>query len=273
MALYTIRSGVNNHPEKSVLQFTTDLIRRGGVISGFTTTETAGGATMAVSVSSGDLYAKNSAEAYPVNNDGIVTVSVPLNSSANDQIDTLICYVDLEVVPTASGAGTGIAKFVVIPGTPATTPQPPTDSDITSIIGVNTPFERIAQIAVASEATAINNEDITDVKRLPYLKSIRQVETMTASGTLTLDASETDTFEVTMSGNITLATPSNMDIGDWIYLTLIQDATGGRTFTYTGFSPMSADMSLSSGANQVSNFAIQKTFSGYRIYAAGRQYA
>lgn len=273
MALYTIRSGVNNHPEKSVLQFTTDLIRRGGVISGFNTTETAGGASMAVSVSAGDLYAKNTAEAYPVNNDGIVNVSVPLNSSANNQIDALICYVDLEVVPTADGAGTGIAKFVVIPGTPATTPQAPTDSDITSTIGVNTPYELIALISVASQSTAIHNEDITDAKRLPYLKTVRHVEQITTSGTLTLDASQTDTFEVTMTGNITLATPTGMNIGDWIYLTLIQDATGGRTFTYTGFSVMSADMSLSSGAGQVSNFAIQKTTSGYAIYSAGRQYA
>lgn len=273
MALYTIRSGVNNHPEKSVLQFTTDLIRRGGVISGFDATETAGGATMAVSVSAGDLYAKNSAEAYPVNNDGIVTVSVPLNSSANDQIDLLICYVDLEVVPTASGAGTGIAKFVVIPGTPATTPTEPSESDITSTIGVNTPYERIARITVASEATAIANEDIEDVKRLPYLKSVRQVETLTSSGTLTLDVGQSDTFEVTMTGNVTLATPQNMDVGDWLYLTLIQDSTGGRTLTYTGFTPMSADMTLSSGAGQVSNFAIQRTNSGYVIYAAGRQYS
>lgn len=273
MALYTIRSGVNNHPEKSVLQFTTDLIRRGGVVSGFTTTETAGGASMAVSVSAGDLYAKNTAEAYPVNNDGTVNVNIPLNSSANDQIDVLICYVDLEVVPVASGAGTGIAKFVVIPGTPATNPLPPDDSAITSTIGVNTPYETIAYINVASESTAITNENITDARRLPFMKSVRQVEQITTSGTLTLNASQTDTFEVTMSGNITLATPTGMEVGDWIYLTLIQDATGGRTLTYTGFSVMSADMTLSTGAGQISNFAIQKTFSGYRIYAAGRQYA
>lgn len=272
MALYTIRSGVNNHPEKSVLQFTTDIIRRGGVINGFVASEKAGGAAMSVDVSAGDLYAKNSAEAYPVNNDGIANVAVPLNSSANPQIDLLICYVDLEIAPVADGAGTGIAKFVVIPGTPATSPEAPSESDITSTIGTNTPYELIAQIAVASQATAITNEDIADLRRLPYVKSMRQVNQLEANGSLTLDASQTDTFEVTMTGNITLATPANMSVGDWIYLTLIQDATGGRTLTYTGFAAMSADMSLSSGAGQISNFAIQRTNSGYQIYAAGKQY-
>ena len=58
MALYTIRSGVNNHPERTVLQFTSDMVRRGGVISGFVTSEKAGGVGMSVDVSAGTRLAR-----------------------------------------------------------------------------------------------------------------------------------------------------------------------------------------------------------------------
>lgn len=272
MALYTIRSGVTNHPERTVLQFTTDMVRRGGVISGLVASEKAGGVGMSVDVSVGTLYAKNTQEAYPVNNDGIVNVAVPLNSSANAQIDTLLCYVDLAITPVADGGGAGIAKFVIIPGTPASSPTAPTQSDITATIGANTPYELLANIYVASQATAITNDDIADLRRNAYIKSVREVATMTASGDLTLDAAQTDTFEVTMSGNITLQTPQNMQTGDWIYLTLIQGSSTARTLNYAAFTSMSADMSLSSGEGAKSNFAIQRTTSGYAIYAAGRQY-
>ena len=272
MALYTIRSGVNNHPERTVLQFTTDMVRRGGVISGFAASEKTGGATMSVDVAAGTLYAENAAEAYPVNNDGIVNVSVPLNTSANAQIDTLLCYVDLELTPVASGGGAGIAQFVVIPGTPSTSPEAPSGADITATIGTNMPYELLANIYVAAQATAITNENITDLRRTPYIKSMREVSQLSASGSLTLDTAQTDTFEVTMNGNITLNVPSGMKVGDWIYVTFIQGSSTARTLNYAAFTAMSADMSLSSGAGARSNFAIQRTSSNYAIYAAGRQY-
>ena len=272
MALYTIRSGVENHPEKTVLQFTTDMVRQGGIVTGFDISEKSGGVGMSVDVAPGNLYAKNTAEAYPVNNDGVVNVAVGLNSSANTRIDALVCYVDLSVVPVADGAGTGIAKFGVIAGTPALSPVAPSDSDIKSSIGANTPYELLAYITVASGASAITNENIQDMRRRPFIKTMRTPGVGSASGNLTLDAAITDTFEITMTGNVTLQVPDNMRVGDWIYITFIQDATGGRTLTATGFTAMSADMSLSSAANSRSNFAVQRMISGYAIYAAGRQY-
>jgi hypothetical protein len=60
---------------------------------------------------------------------------------------------------------------------------------------------------------------------------------VTFSATPTFDASQGNTFTLTLTGNVTSSTLSNVTTGQVISFELCQDATGGRTFAWpTGFS-------------------------------------
>lgn len=55
--------------------------------------------------------------------------------------------------------------------------------------------------------------------------------TVTYAATTTIDASLGNHFRITLTGNVTLAIPTNPIDGQHIIIELIQDATGGRTLT------------------------------------------
>jgi hypothetical protein len=52
------------------------------------------------------------------------------------------------------------------------------------------------------------------------------------SGTVTLDFNNGLNFKMTLTGNITLANPSNLKPGQTFGLYIVQDSTGGRTVSY-----------------------------------------
>lgn len=65
-----------------------------------------------------------------------------------------------------------------------------------------------------------------------------------------LDASENDMFKVTLGGNRTVALPTNGRIGQVIRIFVIQDNSGSRTLTWTGwFKP--ATFTLTSTGNHM----------------------
>jgi hypothetical protein len=55
--------------------------------------------------------------------------------------------------------------------------------------------------------------------------------TASTSGTYTPDASASNNFQITMTGNLTLANPTNLTAGMVLNFELIEDGTGGRTIT------------------------------------------
>jgi hypothetical protein len=275
MALRTIRSGVKNHHENSVLQHLTDMVRNGGVLTenAFRCRERTGGVGMAVEIMPGPLYVKGiSGNAYPIILDSVEEVIVPLNASANPLIATIVCFNNLNHKPEAYGEGKDVPQFVCITGAPSAHPVAPTDEDIQNLIGVINPFDRLCDVVVGSQVTAIVNEDIIDRRQRAYLKVSKNVVRTEGVGEVVLDANVADNFVVNMTGNIVLAQPEGMLVGDWIYLTLKQDSVGTRVVDFSAFTAMSADMSLSIGNGRISEFAIYRNLLGYQIYAAGKQF-
>lgn len=67
--------------------------------------------------------------------------------------------------------------------------------------------------------------------RRRHLSREAQVFSLTDAATVTIDCSMADDFRWTIGGNRTLANPSSPYDGQIIYLRVIQDATGGRTWT------------------------------------------
>ena len=55
---------------------------------------------------------------------------------------------------------------------------------------------------------------------------------LTDGATISVDASQSNNFKVTLGGNRTLANPTNLADGMVLNFVLKQDATGGRTITF-----------------------------------------
>lgn len=58
---------------------------------------------------------------------------------------------------------------------------------------------------------------------------------LTDAATITVDASQSNEFTVTLGGNRTLANPTNLKAGQVLTFTVTQDGTGGRTLAFGGF--------------------------------------
>ncbi len=65
----------------------------------------------------------------------------------------------------------------------------------------------------------------------PYVASVASAASLTYAATVTTDASAGDLFDLTLTGNVTLANPTNPVNGKTLRWRIRQDATGSRTVT------------------------------------------
>lgn len=278
MALYSIRSGVTNHPEDTLLQQLTDAINTGGIIrpddGGYLVEEPSGGG-LNVDVAAGRGYVKkSSSNAYPIRSTATETIKINANNSGNPRITTIVAIVDLSASPESDGQGVGVHEIVAVDGTPAASPQPPSDSAIASAIGAANPFTRLANVTVAHEAAGISNANIEDVRRRPFFRSMNPLLSVDFETPYEHDYLETNQFEMILTGNFQLNAPTNMEVGDWLIARFVQDGTGGRTLTFdTGLNAKSADVEIASGANETTTYALQKVADGeFDVFLVGKDY-
>lgn len=161
-----MRSGANQHPEDTVLQFLTDLVYQGGTaISTHLQITQQSVADMTVKVATGRGYIKgSSSNAYPVRLTATENITIGANGSGNPRIDAVGLYIDLSADASAPGDGTGVVKTFCVAGTPAGSPSAPSNGDISTAIGGSNPFLRLANVAVSSGATSIVTANITDMR-------------------------------------------------------------------------------------------------------------
>ena len=87
--------------------------------------------------------------------------------------------------------------------------------------------------------------------------TIGEVSAVSCASTITLDFRTANNFSMTLTGNVTLANPSNISAGQSGVLFITQDTTGGRTAafgSYWDFSDGTAP-TLSTGADAVDMIA------------------
>lgn len=65
----------------------------------------------------------------------------------------------------------------------------------------------------------------------PYVASAASVASLTYAATVTTDATAGDVFDLTLTGNVTLANPTNPVNGKTLRWRIRQDGTGNRTVT------------------------------------------
>lgn len=102
----------------------------------------------------------------------------------------------------------------------------------------------------AAGVIEINNGTLGTYRDIKYRRSMGGVATVTYSATPTFDASVGDSLQITLTGNVSSSTLSNVVAGQTIAFKIIQDATGGRTFAWP--TNVLGGMTIGSAANSVS---------------------
>lgn len=270
----TIRSGVSNHPEQTVLHSLTSITRKGGLLSDsdLTVTEPAGGG-LNIDVGTGRAVVKGT-NAYPVINTTIETVAITANSSGNPRYSSIVLYIDLGATPDPEAQGSDVAKLASVDGVASSSPIIPSDATIQSIVGAGNPFIRLADVMVVDGATGISTGDITNINQRAFIQSFSGFFTLTYAATTALDFNNGNKQKITLTGNVTFTAPINMNIGDFIKLEIAQDGTGGRSVTwFAGITWLSPDISLNTNSGKKSSFVIEKTgATTYNGYLVGKEY-
>ena len=235
MPFYTLRSGATAHPEDSVLQYITDMIRSGGVIDLGTdnhlkVTQKGAGANMSVDIAAGRCFIKGSANAYPVRNTDVANAVIGSNTSGNPRKDAIVLYIDLAESPTATADD--VVKVAVVAGTPAASSVAPDDAAIQTAVGGSNPFLRLADVTVAHNETTIENAEITDGRVQFKTRHMLNGDTKTFSATPAFDVSEVNDWIMTLTANVTSMTVSGYTIDVPFVLRFVQGGSGNYTVAF-----------------------------------------
>jgi hypothetical protein len=277
MSIQTIRSGVLNHPESTVLQSLTDMVRASGVVNPSTdllVKEAAGGG-LNVDVDPGNCYIKGvNTNAYPIRSTVIETLAIGANTSGNPRIDAVVIYVDLNETPDPSGGGDDVAEMKVVAGIPASSPVAPDASAIQASVGAGNPYLVLANVLVANGASGVSESNISNLKKRVNIQTFSPIYEEAFDATWEPNYLNSNKQKMTLTNNVVMSAPINMEIGDLIQLEFIQDATGGRSVTwFSGITWLSADYTINTGMNRTTVYILEKTGnSTYKGYLAGKQY-
>jgi len=105
----------------------------------------------------------------------------------------------------------------------------------------------------AGDTVTFTNATITSDSTGTFVETGGGAETVTAltsSAAITVDCSLGTVFTVTLAHNATF-TLSNFDVGQSVAIKIKQDATGGRTATFTGVKFTRGYATLSTAANKI----------------------
>jgi hypothetical protein len=95
-------------------------------------------------------------------------------------------------------------------------------------------------------STAVSGQTLT----ITGTGTIETVTALTSSAAITVNCDLGTVFTVTLAHNATF-TLSNFGTGQTVAIKIKQDATGGRTATFTGIKFLNAFSTLSTGANKI----------------------
>jgi hypothetical protein len=276
MSIFSVASGVFNHPLTTFLAHLTAMVRRGGLFlpsSAFEASEPDGGG-LNVDVDPGVGFVKGAGNAYPVISDSTVVVPINPNASGSPRITSIILAVDVNATPGYEGQGADVADLYTVDGTPAGSPVPPDDAAIQAALGSGVPWERLWDVDVASGASGISNDDLTDRRRRVFMKSPSPIVTVTFASPWEPDYEDSNQQLIILTNNLTISEPVNMEIGDVLKIQVVQDGSGDRVITwFGGITWLSPDIQENRDANAVSVFAIEKTGDGeYNGYLIGKEF-
>lgn len=162
MARYAVLGGKVD--QEGGLKFLLHLFRQ-GYAYGWNVSQRGAGANMSVDVAvGGGLIATSANVPYYGWNDAIENVAVTTADPTNPRIDTIVAYINLSAISSASTNNPNALVFAVVAGTPAASPVAPSGGTIQTAIGAGNPYVTLANISVAAAAATIVNANITDTR-------------------------------------------------------------------------------------------------------------
>lgn len=146
------------------------------------------------------------------------------------------------VTLASAGGGTsvslprGIAVTLYSDGTNIDYSSVPADGTITTakIADGAITYVKMNSAALATGAN-INANTASKLVPVTAIWDSAAYVAVTYASTITLDFSAGYNFSTTLTGNLVLANPTNMKVGQSGIISLTQDATGGRTVTFGGY--------------------------------------
>jgi hypothetical protein len=148
---------------------------RAGVVTGLTVSQRAAGANMSVDIAPGDTVPMTT-DTAPYSWSTAVENAAIGAASANNRRDLVVAYVDLSVTNPSTGTpnNPGALKFLVVQGTPATSPSDPNDAAIrATAVGASNPYLILARVSLTSSTTQITNAQITSLITPIALQNLR----------------------------------------------------------------------------------------------------
>ena len=148
------------------LKFLLHLFRQGNSY-GWNVSQRGAGANMSVDIAVGGGQIATSANVpYYGWNDAIENIAVTTSNPSNPRIDTVVAYINLAAISSASTNNPNALVFLVVAGTAAASPVAPSGATIQAAVGAGNPYVPLANLAVGTSVTTIVNANITD-GRLP----------------------------------------------------------------------------------------------------------
>lgn len=130
---------------------------------------------MSVLVATGTgLIPSGTGYSFPFWLDADEEITIATASGANDRIDLVVAYVDLDETPSTgvSNNSNDIVKIEAVAGTPAAVPVAPDTSTIQAAIGAANPFIILGEVLVAQSTTTINAGALTDRRTMAGAKEM-----------------------------------------------------------------------------------------------------
>lgn len=137
----------------------------GSCVAGATDFVATAGTGMNVSLSAGNgMIDTGLGYSRRIASDATNTIPVTAASSANPRKDALVAYIDNGVTPTTSVIDNtnDILKFACVAGSPAASPQAPSDATIQTAIGAGNPYVVLWYITIPTSATSLSTATFTD---------------------------------------------------------------------------------------------------------------
>lgn len=186
--------------------------------------------------------------------------AVKVNISSSTTPDQLInaLYIASSSATTSASAAAGSATSASTSATNASNSATAAagSASSASTSATNAAAAVTAAIGVTVQAYDINTAKTNQVQS--FTKAQRgSVVAITYASTMTPDFATSNNFSIAMTGNATLANPTNLVAGQSGVITISQDATGSRTLAYGSYFKFAsgAAPTLSTSANAVDDFA------------------
>jgi hypothetical protein len=107
-----------------------------------------------VDVAIGDIAIQYQGYAYHGWSDAVHTITIGANSSGNPRIDSIVAYIDLAVVSSASNNNPNAIKFIAVQGTPAGSPTAPNGTVVQAAVGAGNPYYVLGNVNVPNGFTS-----------------------------------------------------------------------------------------------------------------------